>query len=196
MDFEKAKQYAISRIDRELDTSLHYHGPHHTRDVVDACARLATLEGVKGEDLDLLLTAAWFHDLGFIEQYQKNEPIAARMAEEVLPEMGFSDAQIKVVQGCILATQIPQIPSTHLERIICDADLDYLGRDDHFYVAHTLRLEWIKNGIFGESLVDWYQLQIKFLSAHTYHTDAAQNTRKPYKLKCLAQIKELLGIEE
>lgn len=195
MDFQKAKEYAIRRIDTELNETLYYHGSHHTRDVVAACERLAGLEKVEGENLELLLTAAWFHDLGFIEQYQKNEPIAARMAEEVLPGFGFSPEQVKIVQGCILATQIPQIPATHLERIICDADLDYLGRDDAYIIAHSLRMEWIKNGVFGESLVDWYNLQIRFLSAHSYHTQAAIRTRQGKKLQALSQIKELLQVE-
>ena len=196
MDFEKAKKYAKERLQTELNDNLHYHGYYHTKDVVAACKNLAQMEGVSGEELQLLLTAAWFHDIGFIEQYQKNEPIAARICGEVLPDFGYSEEQIKIVQGCILATQIPQIPSTELERIICDADLDYLGREDHFMIAHALRLEWMKNGMFGDSLKDWYELQIKFLSAHAYHTDAAKETRRPYKLQCLEQVKELLAVEE
>lgn len=195
MDFDKAKDYAIARLSKELDSTLTYHGVHHTYDVVEACERLAELEGISGENLTLLLTAAWFHDLGFVEQYQKNEPVAARLAEEVLPDFGYSSEQIKIVQGCILATQIPQIPSTHLERIICDADLDYLGREDHFMIAHSLRLEWMHNSVFSDSLLDWYQLQVKFLSAHSYHTESAKGLRREYKLKCLSQIKLLLNGE-
>ena len=35
------------------------------------------------------------------------------------------------------ATKIPQTPLTKLEEIICDADLDYLGREDFFEISRS-----------------------------------------------------------
>ncbi|SFC91235.1 uncharacterized protein SAMN05421780_11221 [Flexibacter flexilis DSM 6793] len=195
MDFLSAKEYALKRLQNELPSNLYYHGLHHTKDVCNVAEHLAQLEKVKEEDLALLRTAAWFHDMGFITQYAKNEPVAADFAREVLPSFGYSPEQVEVVANCILATAVPQQPKTLLEEILCDADLDYLGRDDFYMIAQSLRREWLDNGLFTKSLKSWYEVQYKFLSAHQYHTPSAIKLRQPTKLLHLAELKELLGLD-
>jgi len=106
--FEKAKQYALQRLESELSPGLFYHGlMHTTEDVVPATEKFAEGEGIKGESVDLLLTAAWFHDLGFIKGRTGHEVIGARIASEVLPGLGFSIEQIQTVRNVIIATVIP-----------------------------------------------------------------------------------------
>ena len=38
---------------------------------------------------------------------------------------------------------MPQTPKNHLEEIMCDSDLDYLGRQDFYPIAETLRQELV-----------------------------------------------------
>ena len=57
--------------------------------VLKAVEHYALMEGVTDEALFLLKTAAIFHDAGFIEKYENNEAIGARLAEENLPKFGF-----------------------------------------------------------------------------------------------------------
>jgi hypothetical protein len=76
--------------------------------------------------------------------------------------------------------------------ILCDADLDYLGRDDFFMIAHRLQYEWNKLGVYPTTLRKWYELQLQFLDNHVYFTDAAKQTRNEYKAENVAQVKELL----
>src|SRR5205085_3432874 len=94
-DFASARAYVLGRLERELSPLLCYHSVMHTRDdVVMAAERLAALEGVSGEALLLLRTAAYFHDLGFIEQREQHELIGARVAAEALPHFGYRPDQI------------------------------------------------------------------------------------------------------
>jgi uncharacterized protein len=109
--FEQAKQYVLHRLERELSPNLLYHGIRHTRDdVVPAAERLANMEGIHGEALFLLLTAAWFHDVGFDEQPRYHELIGARIAMQVLPGFGYTDEQVEIVRWAIMATALPQSP--------------------------------------------------------------------------------------
>lgn len=196
MNFQLAKEYAQRRLETELPSNLFYHGLHHTKDVCNSAEHLAQLENIQGEELIILRTAAWYHDVGFTVQYSKNEPIAAAIARDTLPNFGYSSEQITVVCNCILATEVPQLPQKHLEKILCDADLDYLGRDDFYMIAQSLRREWIENGQFTSSLRSWYELQYRFVSNHRYHTDSAIALRQQTKLLHIRELRELLNITE
>ena len=43
-----------------------------------------------------------------------------------------------------MATKMPQRPKNLLQQIICDADLDYLGRNDFFILSEKLHKEFIE----------------------------------------------------
>lgn len=191
-NFEQARQYALHRLEQELSPKLTYHGITHTRDdVVPAAESLAGMEGIQGESLYLLLTAAWFHDLGFIEQPLYHELISARIAVQVLPGFGYSTEQIEIVRWAILATALPQSPTTLLEEILTDADLDVLGRDDFMSRNGNLRREL---AFFGKDYSDmeWYMGQLKFVETHTYFTASAHTLRDTGKLKNIADLKQVL----
>src|SRR5690606_23201064 len=78
-----------SRLEAGLEPTLYYHGVHHTfDDVVPAVERIGRGEGVVAGDREILLAAAIFHDVGFLERYNGNEAIGARHAAEILPAHG------------------------------------------------------------------------------------------------------------
>jgi len=180
--FEQAKSYALRRLERELPAHLYYHSFMHTRDeVVPAAERMAEMEGVKGIPLQLLLTATWFHDLGYAEQLIYHELIAARIAEQVLPDFGYTNKEIEVIRWAIYATILPQKPHTLLEQIIADADLDVLGSENFAIRNNELRQEFAAMGKEYAD-IDWWTSQIKFLESHQYFTKSARVLRGPGKL--------------
>ncbi len=197
-NYAAAKEYALGRLERELPLDLSFHGLPHTRDdVLPAIERYAKSEGIVGEELILLRTGALYHDTGFLVQYQNNEPIGARIARESLPNFGYSPQDIEVSSGIIMATEIRatgilQNPKTKLEEIMCDADLDNLGREDFYIKTELLRLELTKHGI-QKTPREWYEGLIVFLEQHHYFTQSAIQLRQEGKERHLREIKELLG---
>ena len=182
-------------LEKGLSKSLHYHSIEHTRDVVRAVERYALLEGVTDEGLFLLKSAATYHDAGFVESYEKNEPIGARMAEEILPKYGYSAQHIERIKELIYVTQIPHQPKSHLEEIICDADLDYLGRDDFHFIADKLRLELREHGKIDSDRA-WDKMQVAFLNMHKYFTPTAIASRQTRKMQNLKEVMERLERDE
>jgi uncharacterized protein len=192
LNFQHAKQYALHRLERELSPNLLYHGITHTRDeVLPAVERLAGMEGIQGDTLLLLLTAAWFHDLGFVEQPQYHELISARIAVLVLPGFGYTNEQVEFVRWAILATILPQDPQNFFEQILTDADLDILGCDNFMFRNGELRREL---AFFGKEYIDreWYSRQLKFLESHTYFTASARSLRDAGKLKNIRELRNRL----
>ena len=90
-----------------------------------------------------------------------------------------------------MATQMPPKPKNKLEKIMCDADLDYLGRSDMIPVSTQLYKELQEyNKIISWN--EWNRLQIKFISNHQYFTKTAKSLREVNKQKQIERIKKLL----
>ena len=190
--FEKAKQYVESRLESELSPNLLYHGIGHTRDeVVPAVSKLADMEGVHNESLYLLLTAAWFHDIGFIRQATNHELISVQIAKDVLPSYGYSQKQVEIISKAILATALPQSPANLLEQLLVDADLDILGRENFMERNNDLRQELAS---LGKEYTDeqWYSGQLKFMEGHKYFTTSARSLSDSQKLLNIAELKNIM----
>jgi TolB-like protein/predicted metal-dependent HD superfamily phosphohydrolase/Tfp pilus assembly protein PilF len=186
-DYAAAQEIAFHRLQNELPSYLHYHNVAHTRDVVTTALAIAQQEGVDQQELQILKTAACYHDLGFVISTKNHEANGCEIAREILPGFGFSADQIERVCGMIMATKIPQTPKNHLEQILCDADLDYLGRDDFYTTGRTLFEEMKERG-FVETEREWNLIQKTFLENHRYHTRFSKENREARKQTHLQEI--------
>ncbi len=191
MEFEQVKKFIMNKLDKELPKNLTYHSTEHMKDVYRSAKMIAKAEGIEGEDLTLLLTAVLFHDSGFIKSRSEHERLSCELASDYLPKYGYSPEQIERIHGMIMATKIPQTPHNLLEQIICDADLDYMGRGDFFKIGHGLYEELCMYGILNNE-DDWNRLQVSFLEKHTYFTKTALKIRKPKKDEYIKIVKDKL----
>lgn len=191
MDFKNAKKYILDRLEGELKPNLHYHGVHHTVDVYEASIRISELEGLNQEEKVIINTAALYHDAGFIYQYEHNEEVAAQLVKVVLPKFGYQEKEINEIEKIILSTKIKARPSSIYEKIMSDADYDYLGRNDVATIAGTLHKELFEYD-FKFSEDEWNELQRKFLEKHLYYTQSSLTLRRPRKLEYYEHVKSLL----
>ncbi len=191
MDFEVVKKYVLEQLKTGLSDSLTYHSVDHTLDVLDSAVNICKLEGVNGQDLCLVKTAALFHDLGFLETYDGHEDLSIQKAKEILPQHGYSNDDIEKIVGMINSTRIPQTPKNKLEEILADADLDYLGRDDLFLIGQRLQYEWKLWGKVS-SLREWHEKQLGFIKSHSYFTESSKKLRNKKKQENIEEIETLL----
>lgn len=182
----------MQKLSEQLSKDLLYHGIHHTIDVEIQAERIAKNEKINSkDDIYLLKLACLYHDTGFITTYKGHELAGCNFARNELPQFGLTQKQIEIICGMIMATRVPQTPHTKLEEIICDADLDYLGRDDFFSISHTLFMELQKKKIIS-SEKEWNAMQIKFFKKHSYFTETNKKSRGEEKSKHLALIEAML----
>ena len=193
MDYRAAKQFILAKLRAELSDQLMYHGLHHTLDVHKMAAELCESEGVSEHDTVLVKTAALFHDAGFVKnKHAGHEAEGCVLVRENLPGFGYEPADIECICGMIMSTKIPQSPSNLLEQILCDADLDYLGREDFFSIGETLFEELQAYQLIGDAQT-WNRLQVSFLSAHRFHTDTNKTLREPVKRRYLEDLQDLVA---
>lgn len=191
MNFEAADEFIIDKLRRELKPQLTYHSLEHTLDVYTQASFISQAEGIPWKEQRLIKTAALLHDIGLIYVYDKHEEKSCEIAQSILPGFEYSSENIRTICNMIMATCLPQNPENLLEMILCDADLDYLGREDFHMLSHRLSFEWRILNINPMSLHDWYQLQKKFLSSHHYFTETARIKRNTIKMRHLSEIQDL-----
>lgn len=191
IQFTDIQELILDRLENELPGYLYYHNVKHTVDVVTEVELIGWAEGLDDEGILLLKTAALFHDAGHIIAYDDHEYHGTELARAFLPDYGYSQEQIEKICRIILATKLPPQPEDIFEEIICDADLDYLGRSDMIPVSNTLYKELSEQEKIG-TLNDWNKLQLKFISSHSYFTKTAQSLREVNKQKQIERITRLI----
>ena len=178
----------LQRLKDGLHKHYYYHDVRHTLDVIEQSQAIGKLEGVTERELEILKIAALFHDTGFLKVRSGHEQASVDFFQAVggLSALTYEDCDI--ITGCIRATHMPQNPQNQLERILCDADLDYLGREDFNLIGENLFLEMSACGEMSDRFT-WDNLQVKFLEAHNYHTPSNQVRRDLKKAENLSEVR-------
>ena len=194
-------QYIRELFRDELPDGIKYHNADHTlhptTGVVAAANRIALSENISEHDRELLIVAAYFHDTGYIREYEKNEPIAARMAGRILKLIGYTPKEVKKIQKMILSTDLEREPKTLVEKILCDADLDHFGREDFFKMDGKLREGRRVKGIDVSDEAKWYKSTLEIVTKHRYYTESQKKLRGKGKQKNIERLlKKLEDIEK
>jgi hypothetical protein len=191
--FKTLEHMIIQRLEKGLDKRLTYHNLEHTLDVLKQAERIAREEAVEEDQLLLIKIAALYHDTGFLDTYKGHELRSCEIMLDDLQNGQLKKMELDTICGMIMATRIPQTPNGILEEIICDADLDYLGREDFPPISQSLMNEFLAYGIMIEE-AEWDPIQIGFFEKHQYFTKSSRSIRQPGKLEHLKLLKEKQSI--
>lgn len=188
-DINAIKSHILQILEKGLSDSLTYHNINHTLDVEKQILIIAASEGITNqEDLEDLQIAALYHDTGFLQIHTLHEIVSCELARKYLSEFGLTNKRIDNICNIIMATKFPHEPQNLLEMIMCDADLDYLGRDGFYETSNKLRNELIAYQIIKPE-TDWNEFQINFFKKHNFFTKTSKEKRGAEKM---ARYNELL----
>lgn len=191
IQFTDIQEIILDKLEKELPDYLYYHNVKHTVDVVTEVELIGWGESCTDEEILLLKTAGLFHDAGHTIAYDNHEFYGTQLAKEMLPKFNYTPEQIEQICSIIMSTKLPPKPTNLLENIICDSDLDYLGRSDFIPVSNTLYEELKAQNKMG-SLNDWNKIQVKFISGHQYFTGTARSLREVNKQLQIERIQSLI----
>ena len=174
-------------LSTDIPETYYYHNFAHTQNVMRYVEVIGHAENCSTTEIRLLLTAALWHDTGYINIYKGHEAESCILAEKHLPVFGYPTAEIKKIIGMIMATKTPQSPKNRLEQIIADADLAYLGSDDVTLLANNLYRELHElNPLLTKQM--WNTTEINFLQNHQYFTLYCKLHTQPGKLRYLKRL--------
>ena len=193
--FQQLEEEIFRKLDEGLDPRLTYHSVEHTKDVMQQAERIAISEKISDARLLLLIKiACLFHDTGFLRAYKGHEEKSCELMLEAIDPKEFDKGELSMIKNMILATKLPQVPNTLPEKIICDADLDYLGREDFDIISGNLKKEFLSYGVV-RSEQEWDKLQVRFFENHLYFTETSIKERYPAKMQNLEKLRRKLVTE-
>jgi len=188
---EKIDSYITKLLTENLHPDLYFHNAALTLDsekgVVAVADTLARIEGITEKDKELLLAAAYFQHTGFIYKREDNKNISTNIAKDILYLYRYKYPEIREIISLILSTNSISPPKSHLEKILKDANLDYLGRYDFFDKNDALRRE-----LEVQNREIWYRQTLNFLAQHTYYTNASNILREKQKQENIKKLKSLI----
>lgn len=169
-----------------------FHNLQHTINVVTAVEIIGTGEGLDKKDRSMVILAAWFHDVGYVNGFKGHEENSAKIATEYLISKGIQEKDIDTIKELILSTRHPQQPLSIAAQVICDADLLHLADADYEEKNALLRKEWeaTKNELCSDE--DWLKRNISFLSNHRFFTSFCRDNFEKKKQKNLRKLREKL----
>lgn len=190
--FQHIYKTIIDKLEHGLPAYLTYHNVQHTQNVVEAATHLSNKEGLSERETLLVQTAALFHDAGFLQSHDEHEMLSCKLAQKLLPDYGFTPEEVEQISIMIMATKLPQSAADTLSKILCDADLYYLGTDTYNTMAAALYQEMKRfNRVKDER--EWLIKQIEFLNDHKYYTDTAKKQMEQGKQKNKEALQEKLN---
>lgn len=184
----------LEEMGKQLPKCLFFHSVEHVSDVVNNAMKIADAYKVKKKEREMLYLAALFHDIGYVKKYRNHEEEGAKIAKSYLEKIGYDEKDIQKVAKAILATKLPQEPKSRLERILCDADLANLGRDDFLLQTLLLYDESKSKRTFKGNERAWCKATLDFMRAHRYRTREAKrmwNYGKANNKKMLQRMLEI-----
>ncbi|MET4075779.1 Pycsar system effector family protein [Hymenobacter sp. UYCo722] len=191
-----AQNYVGELLARELSPKLTYHALAHTEAVVKECRALAPDAKLNDDDAEALLVAAWFHDTGYLDVYDGHEFRSMERAAAWLTQQRVPAARVQLIEALIKATHRDSQPETELEKLLVDADMSNLARDDYRSRAELLRTEWelVLDKTYPSQ--DWAELQLNFMLAHKYLSEAGKDRYKKALKKNIEDQRDYLKKKE
>ncbi len=190
--YEDLEEHILNQLKNELSSTLKYHNVKHTIDVCTLVEIIGRAEGLNQKDLLLVKTAALFHDTGFMISPTDHENHSVRFAQQILPKYQYTSTEIEEICNLILITKKDSHPIKLIEKVLKDADLDYLGRADFIPLTEKL---WEEEHSLNKTKnrKEWFQRQKNLLKEHNYNTITAQQLRQVSKKNQEQKIIEILN---
>lgn len=187
-----AENLARETLARKGDPDLLFHTIGHTEQVIAAILEISATTDLQQEEINLIILAAWFHDLGYTEVYTGHEAKSQQIAETFLKNAGANETLIQGVNDLINATRLDVEPTNRLEEILKDADLSNLATAEALAFTDKLRHEWehFLNRVYKND--DWFELNLKFYRNHQYYTSYAKQHFVPKKNANILLLEEKL----
>lgn len=187
---QKIKENALKLL-KGVSPIYTYHSIDHTLYVLEVSLKIGKYYKLSILELELIQIAALFHDIGYLDGPQDHEQKSCSYVEKEMEKYKIKKEHLTLIQQMIMSTKIPQQPKSLLDRIIADADLEYIGTNSFWETGEKLFQE-IKFSNPTFTTEEWNRIQFKFLSDHIFHTSYCKRYKQKRKKKYINELKTMI----
>lgn len=179
---DNVQSYILTTLNNKLPNGFLYHNYTHTLRVVKHVKELIEVENLSDPDKEIVLLAAWFHDLGYINTFKDHEEESAKLASDYLLSENYPKEKIEIISRCILSTSKDIEPESSLEKILADADFSHFASENYTETSDLLREELNLLGVKTFTDEEWITANIEmFNQHHKFYTNHAAINWQPKK---------------
>ena len=188
IDDNKNLKKIFAFVKNEFDKGKHlpFHNWNHTIYVAQDCINIAP----KNCNLEVVLTAAAFHDIGVLYgSYQGHEKRSAEKAVKILTQWNFKKGFINKVEKCILATEHwnkKRKLKTIEEKVVKDADFLSLGKKISPFIHGAIYCEFREQIDF----INFFKKTIKMMQENLPEPFLTKKAKK-YTVQYIKNLEEL-----
>ncbi len=186
----ETRKYTQKILNEEMTKDFYYHDFEHTEEVVNSAKEIANVSELSEEETELVLIAAWLHDIGYVKSYENHESESIAMAKAFLVDQNYEEEKIKIVLDAIEATRIPQKPKDKVGKVLCDADLYHLSTGKFMAKSLLLKKEQEAHGNQDRTDDEWKGETIRFANTHSYFTNFGKYVLEPKKGKNIKKLRK------
>jgi len=190
----KAHLAVEETLKKELSSMFFFHNFSHTNLVIAASHEIGMKSGLSKIELQTVVLASIFHDVGYTKTCEGHEIESASFAANFLRGHKISLSMINDIEECIMSTKFPQEPSGLMHKVVCDADLYHLSAVNYDVFSQALKHETeMLTGVVQTDEV-WDRANLQFLQNHNYLTQYGKNVLQVMKMKNMELIAARLKI--
>lgn len=193
---DHAKVFVIDFFRQNKDPKFLFHTVEHTMNVVQQAERIGKEEGLDETEMQAVVIAAWFHDIGYMIRMEDHEACSIQTVRSFFEKYPAKPEVIEMVEACIKATKHDHEPVTLPEKVIMDADVSHLGDPEFISISKKLRKE--RSFCFHNDVpsLDYWKETLAFMENKHFYTLYAQSNFHPVKLQNMEKVKELIAEQE
>lgn len=177
----------FNKLEEDVFKKLPEENRKYTTNLISTIHKISALENLSGREFLLLKTAALY----FYHPYELSNKT---IEKDDLPKFDYDTEQVKIITNLISTN--PKRTKTELEKIMCDATTEAIGKKDFLKKLEVLRIELLKmRGVTDEvpeKVRQWYSKVLKHLEEHEYFTETAKRLFQKGKEENIKKLKELL----
>jgi HD superfamily phosphodiesterase len=187
---KEVEKYTLQYYEENFSSLHTYHSVEHTRLVVDMATKISGFEGLDKRNTEIVMVAAWFHDIGYAISHEHHEDESCQIARQFLTGKGVDEDFILAVEACISSTRRGAEIKSLNDKILHDADHAHTALPDFMEISNLFRKEQENFSDRKMTKLEYWKKTLDFLNETKFLTEYAIKNMEPEKNENIRKVEK------
>jgi len=187
---KEVEKYTLRYYEEKFSSSHSYHSIEHTQLVVNVASKISNFEGLDKGNTDIVIVAAWFHDIGHAVSNYNHEDESCKIARQFLESNKVDEEFILAVEACISSTKQGAPKISLNDKILHDADHAHTALPNFMEISNLFRKELENFSNEKITKPEYWKNTLEFLKETKFLTEYAIKNMKPIKDENISKVEQ------